>query len=392
MRKRRRLTHGEKSRRDASTQQLVSEELGVRETAGNAKVSRVKAALYMYSTQTRAAAHDSDTDAPVTNSDVLVNQGIAYPEDVSRVPPWSIFDAETERTASQDVVDAPYAEDSHLPLLHLGEDHELRALSDGHCKPLSQENNSNLTDSGDDYTFDITDDDLLGLASDMDGTCFDAPHSVSSSLVKSHKSDDSQGHLIEPYHGNTPEEAPAVCSTQNTLKKFVSPVTLGTRLLAADGNETRAAARKPIVRRLFPSAVRDRSPIIGLSSNTLLRTCFRIGEAINQSSQAAKSGQHVMIELYARVLASERTEKQQYFTFCDVFHAKPPYIQGVYDAAMWKAVQLFEYDGRRLLQPGRMCRCIGTMRRNGRERIMAVHNIWEATWEDIQWVAGIVGS
>ncbi|KAF1938950.1 hypothetical protein EJ02DRAFT_353415 [Clathrospora elynae] len=149
-------------------------------------------------------------------------------------------------------------------------------------------------------------------------------------------------------------------------------------------------ARKPIARRPFPNAVRDRSPIIGLSSSAFLRTCFRIGEAINQSCQASKSGKNVMIELYARVFESERTDTTQQFTFCDLFHVKPPYIKGIYGAAVWKTVQLFEYDSRRLLQQGRMCRCIGTMKREGKEWVMTVLNIWEATWEDMKWVEGIV--
>jgi hypothetical protein len=90
------------------------------------------------------------------------------------------------------------------------------------------------------------------------------------------------------------------------------------------------------------------------------------------------------------VLASERTESEQRFTFCDVFHAKPPHIRAVYSAVMWKSVQLFEYDSKRLLKEGRMCRCIGTMKREGKEWMMTVLNVWEATWEDIKWVEGIV--
>ena len=146
----------------------------------------------------------------------------------------------------------------------------------------------------------------------------------------------------------------------------------------------------PIVRPPFPNPVRDRSPIIGLSSSTLLRSCFRIGEAINQGYQASKSGKHVLIELYARVLESKRTAQDQHFTFCDLFHARPPYIKAVYDAAIWRPVQLFEYDSRRLLQEGRMCRCIGTMKRKEKAWTMAVLNVWEATWDDIKWVEGIV--
>jgi hypothetical protein len=176
-------------------------------------------------------------------------------------------------------------------------------------------------------------------------------------------------------------------SSDPHLKSFVSPVTLSSPD-AANGNNS----HKPIVRSPFPTEVRDRSPIIGLSSNKLLRTCFRVGEAINQSCQAAKTGKNVLIELYAKVLSSERDHLQQRFTFHDLFHAKPPYIQATYAAAIWKGVQLYEYDSSRLLQPGRMCRCIGTMKRNGKDWVMTVLNIWEATWEDVQWVEGIINS
>jgi hypothetical protein len=175
-------------------------------------------------------------------------------------------------------------------------------------------------------------------------------------------------------------------------RTFVSPVTLTTRILAATGDIDSTAARKPIVRSAFPNAVRDRSPIIGLSSNMLLRTCFRIGEAINQAHQSSKSGKTVLFELYARILYSERDDTKQYFTFCDLFHGKPPYVKATYAAGIWKPVQLFSYDCQRLLRQGRICRCTGTMKRDGKEWTMTVSNIWEATWDDIKWVEGIVDS
>lgn len=177
-------------------------------------------------------------------------------------------------------------------------------------------------------------------------------------------------------------------SSSPLSKHFVSPVTPTTRIQTATGND----ARKPIVRTPFPTGVLDRSPIIGMSSNSLLRTCFRVGEAINQSCQAVKTGGNIMIELYARVLSSERDELQQRFTFCDLFHAKPPYVQGTYAAAIWKSVDLFEFDSSRLLQAGRLCRCMGKMKRNGNEWTMIVLNIWEATWDDVEWVEGIINS
>jgi hypothetical protein len=228
------------------------------------------------------------------------------------------------------------------------------------------------------FADDINDEEFLKLTSDMIDTGGNMG-TPSSSL----------------FNPGLPHKAPiALNETQNaaqrTAKKFVSPVTLTTRLLVATSDIDRAEARKPIVRPPFPAAVRDRSPIIGLSSNTVLRTCFRIGEAINQAHQSSKSGKHIVFELYARIFDSQRDDTRQHFTFCDLFHGKPPYIKALYEGAIWKSVQLFEYDSKRLLQQGRICRCIGTMKREERQWSMTVLNIWESTWEDIKWVEGIV--
>ncbi|KAH7381284.1 hypothetical protein DE146DRAFT_670095 [Phaeosphaeria sp. MPI-PUGE-AT-0046c] len=181
-------------------------------------------------------------------------------------------------------------------------------------------------------------------------------------------------------------------NNQSSSKKFVSPMTLTSRLLASTGNIDCAEARKPIARAPFPEGVRDRSPIIGLSSDTLLRTCFRVGEAINQAHQSSKNGKHIVFELYARILESSRTDTKQSFTFCDLFHGKPPYIKGLYDGAKWQSVRLFNYDGQRLLRQGRICRCMGTMKRDGKNWVMNLSSIWEAAWDDIKWVEGIVNA
>lgn len=302
----------------------------------------------------------------------------------------STLDSETVRMNSQDAAKALHAGNSCLSLPDRGEDDIIGIYPDTDVSNVLCRNNDGITTTSDDYEFDMTDDELLILASGFDGTCFDIPHNISDSPAKSYPTDNEQRHAGDDCNENAPEEAPAINTSQHTRKKFVSPVTLTTRLLAVTSDGGSANARTPIVRSPFPKPARDRSPIIGLSSNIVLRTCFRIGEAINQAHQASKAGQQMLIELYARVLASERTEKQQHFTFCDLFHAKPPYVKGAYDAVIWKAVPLFEYDSRRLMQQGRMCRCIGTMKRNGKERFMVIHNIWEATWEDVEWVEGIV--
>lgn len=237
----------------------------------------------------------------------------------------------------------------------------------------------------DEFGDDVMDEDLLDLTEPVDP--LDGTDLHSDSLVRSDIMGEPSSQAETASTVITNKAFDNASSSDSYLKSFVSPVTLSSQD-AVNGDKS----HKPIVRSPFPTEVRDRSPIIGLTSNKLLRTCFRVGEAINQSCQAAKTGKNVLIELYAKVLSSERDHLQQRFTFHDLFHDRPPYIQATCAAAIWKGVQLYEYDSSRLLQPGRMCRCMGTMKRNGKDWVMTVLNIWEATWEDVQWVEGIVNS
>ncbi|KAF2745247.1 hypothetical protein M011DRAFT_376479, partial [Sporormia fimetaria CBS 119925] len=147
---------------------------------------------------------------------------------------------------------------------------------------------------------------------------------------------------------------------------------------------------KPIVRNPFPAPVRDRSPIIGLTSDRLLRTCFRVGEAINVGRNAVKSGKNVIIELYARVLRSKRLENKQHFILGDLFHDKKPYLEAEYDATIWRSVALHEFDSRVFLDgTTRMCRCMLSTASNGKEWRPKILNIWAAKKDDIAWVEGI---
>jgi hypothetical protein len=259
---------------------------------------------------------------------------------------------------------------------------------------MSQVPGSDVVSGGEEFDDDLNDEEFFKLTSDIidtgcTGEGFSSPP-LKSNVVHTVTTINSQ--CPNPSALSSAVTAEAESKTDNKFKKFVSPITLTNRLLAATGDINPAAARKPIVRQAFPDAVRDRSPIIGLSSNMLLRTCFRIGEAINQAHQSSKSGKHVVFELYARILDSERDETMQHFTFCDLFHGKPPYIKATYAAAIWKPVQLFNYDCTRLQQQGRVCRTMGTMKRDGKDWVLSVLNIWEATWDDIKWVEGIVNS
>ncbi len=152
---------------------------------------------------------------------------------------------------------------------------------------------------------------------------------------------------------------------------------------------------KPIVRPPFPDQARDRSPVVGLSADTLLRTCFRVGEALNTGCNAARHGRNVIIELYARVTSSYRESKtdKQHFVFADLFHNHPPFLNGVYE--LWKGVELWDYDSSLFLVASnveRMCRCVGRLKREGKGWKFIVLNIWEASWDDIDYVKGIICS
>lgn len=177
---------------------------------------------------------------------------------------------------------------------------------------------------------------------------------------------------------------------KGTAQKFISPVTSLTQIRTKES--IAAEKRTPIVRVPFPTQVRDRSPVIGLSPARVLRTCFRIGEAINAGRDAVKNNKEVLLELYARVVESVRADHKQTFVFCDLFHTKPPYIKAEYPSTIWQACNLHEVDSGRLLVGNRMCRCIGIMRKEDMEWKLQVLNIWECTWEDIEWVEAIVNA
>jgi hypothetical protein len=176
-------------------------------------------------------------------------------------------------------------------------------------------------------------------------------------------------------------------TVRGPISQFVSPVSIRTPLALTKLNI------QPIVRPPFPSKVRDRSPIIGLTPNCLLRTCFRIGEAINAGRNAAKNGVNVIIELYARVLKSERNETKQHFVLCDLFHTKKPYLEADYDSAIWRPSELHEFDSRVFLSGGnRLCRCILATKSTGKGWKPIILNIWAAKEDDVRWVEGIVNS
>ncbi|KAL8811009.1 MAG: hypothetical protein Q9223_007624, partial [Gallowayella weberi] len=144
----------------------------------------------------------------------------------------------------------------------------------------------------------------------------------------------------------------------------------------------------PFIRPPFPNAIRDRSPVLGLNSDTLLRTCFRIGEALNAGSSALRTRIDAVIELYARVTFSERPpgSVKQHFHFADIFSPdKPPFLKGTY--GVWKGCDLWDLDSKVFLGEegkGKMARVVGRIGREEKTRglEMMVLSVWEADWED----------
>ncbi|KAJ9319188.1 hypothetical protein DTO271D3_776 [Paecilomyces variotii] len=224
--------------------------------------------------------------------------------------------------------------------------------------------------------------------------------------------------------------------------------------------------RQPFLRPPFPCPVPIGSPIQGLTSaHTILRTCFRIGEALKvhftrpsssplcprstselmeKRSQKANmsasipSTAFMLIELYAFVTESYRIRNKQFFKFADLFFPfQPPYLSGVWEC--WEGNPLYDEDGRRFLGPcgrqwrrginvppiqlvhadsandfnddaagqgsaGRLCRVIGSLKSRDHALqvkpdellpgsvlpFMEIYSIWHATWEDVDYVKGIV--
>lgn len=152
----------------------------------------------------------------------------------------------------------------------------------------------------------------------------------------------------------------------------------------------------PFLRPPAPKQIADRSIISGTTSRTVLRTSFRIGEALNAGAIACRAKVDAIIELYARVLHSEREANnghKQFFQFCDLFTDKPPYLSGTY--SLWKGVDLWDQDSRVFLEDGgrgKMCRAVGRIKRcaQGSGCEMLVLSVWEIDWEDVGVAKGMI--
>jgi hypothetical protein len=160
-----------------------------------------------------------------------------------------------------------------------------------------------------------------------------------------------------------------------------------------------------------------------------LHTELRYGPTPQETS----SSTIILIELYAFVTESYRDGNRQFFTFADLFFPlRPPYLSGVWEGLGENTIHsndgqyFLEPNGkawRRAAQPsikmmnqsrhatseelsGRMCRVIGTL--TWKDKLvsprtnlspkecnpvhpkMKIFRIWAASWEDVEYVKGIV--
>lgn len=180
----------------------------------------------------------------------------------------------------------------------------------------------------------------------------------------------------------------------------------------------------PFVRPAFLPMVPEEPLVPGISAKLSIKTCFRVGEALKVGRMIANGNftGDVLVELYgisapilmiiyvwrshiclretiyitARVGFSERIDLRQNLQFIDIFHEKPPFLNGFYELGIkyrtWEetmAVFLGE-SGK-----GKMIRVVGSMQQKiGIEGattfIIKISSISETDWDSVDLTRGII--
>ncbi|KAI1816530.1 hypothetical protein GGS20DRAFT_213622 [Poronia punctata] len=153
---------------------------------------------------------------------------------------------------------------------------------------------------------------------------------------------------------------------------------------------------KPYVRPPFPEKVRDRPEVPGLSSDTILRTCFRVGMMVEQTARCFCHRQDVIFQLYARVTYSHRENqiRKQHFQFVDLFKDQNPYPSATLSS--WSVGSQLDRDSASFLDTSkgpRLCWCMCKPMRDPKTVIgytYTVLKIREVDWDEIRWAKDIV--
>lgn len=177
------------------------------------------------------------------------------------------------------------------------------------------------------------------------------------------------------------------------LPTLVQPIQTNTsKIWLDDSHEYQPLA--PFARPKFPQLVQDRCPINGLSSQTILRVCFRIGEMLREGGRCNALGQDAIIELFAHVNFSSREPgtSKQHFQFADLFHDRPPFAKGI--LANFKTTGLAESESKIFIESSEslMARCMGRVKKDIKTGSWLLHimNVRVTDWEEIRWTKRIV--
>ncbi|XMA17245.1 hypothetical protein WAI453_010036 [Rhynchosporium graminicola] len=154
---------------------------------------------------------------------------------------------------------------------------------------------------------------------------------------------------------------------------------------------------QPFARPDFPFLVLDRCPIPGVTAQTFLRVCFRVGEMFREGAKCNALKQDAIIELFARVTFSSREPgtTQQHFQFADLWHDRPPFPNGI--LTNYKTSGLAESESRAFIGAEQhvMARCIGRLRkatRNATGKFIDIINIRQTDWEEVKWTKRIISA
>lgn len=153
----------------------------------------------------------------------------------------------------------------------------------------------------------------------------------------------------------------------------------------------------PFVRPNFPALTPDRCPIVGVSTHSFLRVCFRVGEMFKEGGKCSALGQDAVIELFAKVIFSSREAGtiRQIFQFGDIFFDKPPIANGI--LMNYKITGLAESESKIFVgkNQGMMARCLGRLKRDKQTAsgwLLHIITIRETDWEEIRWTKRIVSA
>ena len=265
------------------------------------------------------------------------------------------------------------------------------------------------TAAGNDYDFDDFDE------FDLDENIFkniftddDAEHQTpDSTIFATHESSD----FLSPRKTKLPKGTLVEGSSQPYSAALESPLKLF---------EAPLLPPSPFLRSNLPQPVPTEAIIPSLVPHRRIPTLFRIAEVYRLLATFSPTFPPQRIELYATIVSSQRgyhTEAQE-FTFADLFFPyRPPYLRGTYSD--WHLCELFDEDSAPFLdaaERNKLCRAIvriskKSQNRNSRSRGSSwlngprsgqgveheidtlevdILSIWEATWEDVEYVKGIV--